>query len=142
MNFLKNKLFLFAGLFALISARVEAQNGMHFDNEHSFLIPMLENNVMKGHAYVYLLDKVSKDSTSYFLQVFDEYLHDMGEKKFTIGSKFTFSAAVYNGVNIITKFEKEHEVLRYIVFDQKANISLDTTLEIKLQKLTRLIFTD
>jgi len=137
MNYLKNKLFLFAGLLVLFVVRTDAQNGMHFDNEHAFLIPMLEDNVMRGHAYVYLLDKISKDSNSFVIQVFDEYLHDLGEKKFIIDSKFSFHAAVFNGVNIVTKFVKAHEAVRYIVFDQKATIALDTTLEIKLQKVDK-----
>ncbi len=65
-----------------------AQNGMYLDAKHTFLIPMLENNVLKGHAYVYLLDKVSKDSNSFIIDVFDEYLRDVGQKKFMLDSKF------------------------------------------------------
>lgn len=111
-----------------------AQNGMHFDDARTFLIPMLENNVMKGHANVYLLDKISKDSNSFMIQIYDEYLRDAGEKKFTLDSKFTFNAAIFNGTNIVTKFLKKQEAIRYIVFDQKATIIFDTTLNIKLQK--------
>ncbi len=108
---------------------------MYSDAKHAFLIPLLENNVLKGHAYVYLLDKVSKDSNSFVIDVFDEYLRDVGQKKFTLDSKFTFSAAVFNGVNIVTKFEKKEEAVRYIVFDQQANISFDTTISVHLRKV-------
>lgn len=111
-----------------------AQNGMYYDNHHAFLIPMLENNIVKGHAYVNLLDKVSKDTNSFILQVFDEYLRDVGEKKFNLDSKYEFKAAIYNGMNIVAKFQKKQEGLRYLVFDQKANIIFDTSMSLKLQK--------
>ncbi len=138
MDLLKSKTLLIVLLMSLYGFRSRAQNGMYFDNKHTFLIPMLENNVLIGHAYVYLLDKVSKDSNSFIMDVFDEYLRDVGQKKFTLDSKFTFSAAVYNGTNIVTKFEKKDEAVRYIVFDKNAVVSFDTTVKIKLRNVSDL----
>ena len=138
MDSLKSKLLLIVLLISLCGAKVSAQNGMYFDSKHSFLIPMLENNVLIGHAYVYLLDKVSKDSSSFIIDVYDEYLRDVGQKKFTLDSKFTFSAAVYNGTNIVTKFEKKDQAIRYIVFDKNASVSFDTTISIKVRNITDL----
>ncbi len=112
---------------------VHAQSGIYFDSRHSFLIPMMENNILKGHAYVYELDKVSKDSNSFMIQVFDEFLHDVGEKKFMMSSKCEFKAALFNGAEIITKFENEKRGVNYVVFDQQAHLLYDTLLLVKLR---------
>ena len=103
---LKNKLLLLLLSILCSSGELMAQNGMFFDPGHGFLIPMLENNVMKGHAYIYEIDKVSRDSNRYMIDVYDEYLHDVGQKTLTIDSKWNFTAAVYNGTNIVTRFER------------------------------------
>lgn len=106
-----------------------AQTGMWQDRNRTFLIPMLSGNDLIGHAQVDLLDKVSKDSNSYAVQVFDEYLHDVGEKKLMLGSQFIFLKAAFNGKDIVTKFynEKKKQV-RYISLSQKADIVFDTTI--------------
>lgn len=116
----------------LLAGGLSAQNGMYPDADHNFLIPLLENHVVKGHAYVYQLDKVSKDTNSFIIQVFDEYLRDVGEKKIHLDSKFAFSSAVFDGTNIVTRFLKKEEAVRYIVFNQKAEQVFDTTIDARL----------
>lgn len=106
---------------------------MYFDSKHAFLIPMMENNILRGHAYVYKLDEVSKDSNSFMIQVFDEFLHDVGEKKLVLDSKLSFGAAIFNGTNIVTRFDHKQNGVRYMVFNQEANLIFDTTLQIKLR---------
>lgn len=118
----------------LFSRHLVAQNGMYADAAHNFLIPLLENNVVKGHAYVYQLDQVSKDTNSFMLQVFDEYLRDVGEKKFHLDATFAFNSVVFNGTHIVTKFQRKQEAVRYLVFNQKAEQVFDTIIYADLDK--------
>lgn len=133
MKSIKNKkLFLILVLFSSFGAY--AQNGMYLDDKHNFLIPLLDKSEMKGHAYFQLLDQINKDSNSYVLSVYDEYLRDVGEKKVSIENKYKFISAVYNGSDIVAKFEKakERDAIRYIVFNQKAEQVFDTIISVKL----------
>lgn len=127
----KNK-FVWALVYVLgmFYTAVSAQTGMHQDRKHAFIIPMLEKNELIGHAYVYELDKVSKDSNSYAIQVYDEYLHDVGETKFMLASGYTFDKAAFNGEHIIAKFnDKKGEQSRYCVFNQKGELIHDSTVD-------------
>ncbi|QLH46567.1 MAG: hypothetical protein HWD58_13600 [Bacteroidota bacterium] len=63
----KHQFVLFVCLLGCFS--VKAQNGLYFDASNNFLIPVLEDEELKGHALVYFLDKVSKDSNSYALGI-------------------------------------------------------------------------
>lgn len=92
---------------------------------------MMRGNELVGHAQVDLLDKVSKDSNSFAVQLFDEYLHDVGEKKLMLQSSFRFQKAAFNGKEIVVKFySKKNEEMRYFCLSQKADIMFDTTLSI------------
>lgn len=113
-----------------------AQHGMRQEAKYAFLIPMTVNNDLIGHAYVYGLDKVSKDSNSFALEIFDEYLHDVGEKKIMATSTSVFEKAAFNGQEIVVKFiDAKNKNLRYVFLNQKAEITFDTLVSIN-EKLT------
>lgn len=134
MKTITNKCLFVLLLLVSVCRNSSAQNGLYFDASNNFLIPVLENEELKGHALVYFLDKVSKDSNSYALQVFDEYLHDVGEKKIMVPVDFKFQAAVYNGSHFITKFTNPKKGIKYLFFDRQANQLFDTLIECKLPR--------
>jgi hypothetical protein len=134
MKTIINKILLFCCLAYLSSKAVQAQNGLYFDADRNFLIPMMEENILKGHAYMYLLDKINKDTNSFVLQIFDEYLRDVGEKKVVVPSSYIFKAAIYNGSHFIAKFADPKSGLRYFYFDQKGERIFDTLIQCKPQK--------
>lgn len=119
----------------LAFSRLLAQNGLYFDDKHNFLIPMTENNEIKGYAYVYKQDRVSKDSNCFIMEVYDELLRDVGEKKIVMPTGFVFHSAVFNGANFVCKFVKDNEAIEYRVFDQQATQVFDTTLYVKVKKV-------
>ncbi|HNB82005.1 MAG TPA: hypothetical protein PLP14_07900, partial [Chitinophagaceae bacterium] len=126
----------------LIPSAAFAQNGMYFDSDHTFLVPMMADDVLKGHAYIYKLDNVSKDSDSYMMQVFDEHLHDVGEKKIMMPSKATYHAALFNGTDLVVRFNIGKSGVRYLIFNQRAEQIFDTTLNIELRKASKWKETD
>ncbi len=119
-------------LLFLSTLGTNAQNGLATYLNQSFLIPMYEEGgIMKGHAYVHLLDKVSKDTNSIIIEMYYSYLHDVGEKKFNISSKYKFESAIYNGKNFVTKFVNDGDNERYLIFNTNAEKIADIKIDSK-----------
>lgn len=109
---------------------VTAQTGLHPEGRKNFLIPMVIKEELVGHAYVYFLDRKSKDSNTYVIQVFDEYLHEVGEKKFNVSSGVGFDKATFNGKEVVLKFNHtKNKTVQYLFFDQKGELVTDTLLQ-------------
>lgn len=126
---------LFLILLCTAATKCFSQNGLYFDDKHNFLIPMTENNELKGYAYVYKQDRVSKDSNSFIVEMYDELLRDVGEKKINMAVGFVFHSAVFNGSEFVLKFTKDNEAIEYLVYNQKAEQLFDTTLFVKVKKV-------
>jgi hypothetical protein len=110
------------------------RNGMYFDHRNNYLIPLQDHDALVGHAYVILADKISRDSNMYILGVYDQYLANVGERKFNVSSSFEFDCAAFDGKDIYARFIDDNKAVRYVVFNQSAAVIFDTTLAIKCRK--------
>ncbi len=132
----KKFIFLFSILFTCCFAISAQNNGMFFDKDHTFLSPMLKNNILVGHAMVYKLDNISKDSSSYSIAIYDDNLNQLGEKKVHLEKNFNFEAVVFNGEQFVSKFVSSKNLVRYIVLNQEAGLVFDTTISLKITEPT------
>src|SRR5687768_1801097 len=103
-------------------------NGMYFDHRNNYLIPLQDHDALIGHAYVILADKISRDSNMYIIGVYDQYLANVGERKFNVPASFEFDCAAFDGKDIYTRFIDDNKAVRYVVFNQSAAVVFDTTL--------------
>lgn len=110
------------------------RNGMYSDHRNNYLIPLQQQDALVGHAYVLFADKVSADSNSYVIGVYNQYLANVGEKKIGLPARFVFDCASFDGKDIYTRFIDEGKEIRYLVFDQQASLLFDTTLSLKCKK--------
>ena len=110
------------------------QNGMYADHRNNYLIPLQDQNAVVGHAYVMLADKISRDSNSYVIGVYDPFLINVGERKVNMPVAFTFDCASFDGKDLYTRFIDEGRAVRYLVFSQNAALLFDTTLALNCKK--------
>lgn len=109
-------------------------NGMYFDHRNNYLIPLQQGDALVGHAYVVLADKISRDSNSFVIGVFDQYLVNVGERRINLPASYEFDGAAFDGKDLYTRFIDEGDALRYMVFDQQARTVFDTTLSVGCKK--------
>ncbi len=122
-------------LLCVIANAVRAQpNGMYYDHRNNYLIPLQQGDALVGHAYVLLADKISRDSASFVVGVYDQYLVNVGEKRVNLPTSYQFDCAAFDGKDLYTRFIDEGKALRYIVFDQQARTVFDTTLRLACRK--------
>lgn len=110
------------------------RNGMYTDHRNNYLIPLQQQDALVGHAYALFADKISADSNSYVIGIYNQYLVNVGEKKINLPERFTFDCASFDGKDIYTRFIQEGKEVRYMVFDQQAKLLFDTTLSLKCKK--------
>jgi hypothetical protein len=124
------------GLLLLLNSLMVAaqQNGMYADHRNNYLIPLQEQNAVVGHAYVMLADKISRDSNSYVIGVYDPFLINVGERKVNMPNAFVFDCASFDGKDLYTRFIDEGRAIRYLVFSQNAALLFDTTLALNCKK--------
>ncbi|MEZ5046045.1 MAG: DUF6770 family protein [Chitinophagaceae bacterium] len=113
----------------LFCLKLDAQtNNISYKANENLLIPLMKNNKIVGYTFVYKLDQVSKDTDSYAISIYDENLYNLGEKKINIKNDFSFDAASYCGDEYLLKFVSKKKGINYIMFDQQAKKTMDTTI--------------
>src|SRR5664279_2852561 len=105
-----NKKFWIATACMLIGTLVlQAQSKLSIDKVYSTYLrntgTIMENKQIKGYFFLYISDKIDKDTNEYTLQILDENLNKVRDIKFEDSKKLSLLEAAYNGGSLAFLFK-------------------------------------
>jgi hypothetical protein len=110
---MKNKFRIAAALMFLTSTGMQAQTRLTVDKVYSTYSSrngtIMENNQIKGYYFLYLSDKIDKNTNEYTLQILDENVNKVKDIKFQDSKKLRLLEAAYNGSTLAFLFKNSDE---------------------------------
>src|SRR5687767_6602443 len=86
-----------------------AQNKLSIDKVYEAYLrnsgTIMEKNQIKGYYFLYLTDKIDKETNEYILQILDENLNKVKEIKFQDSKELYLLEAGYNGNSLAFLFK-------------------------------------
>lgn len=88
-----------------------AQNKLTIDKVYSTYLrnsgAIMENNQIKGYFFLYLSDKIDRNTNEYTLQILDQNLNKVKDIKFEDSKKISLLEASYNGSTLAFLFKND-----------------------------------
>jgi hypothetical protein len=121
-KFLITTCFLFLALSFL-----KAQNKLSIDKVYSTYLrnsgTIMENNQIKGYFFLYISDKIDKNTNEYTLQILDQNLNKVKDIKFEDSKKVSLLEASYNNSSLAFLFKNaDSKTLDMKIYDMDGKL--------------------
>ena len=106
---MKHLFCLLTALLLCIATVTHAQRKLSIDKVYETYLrnsgTIMERNQIKGYYFLYLTDKIDKETNEYILQILDENLNKVKEIKFQDSKQLYLLEAAYNGKSLAFLFK-------------------------------------
>jgi hypothetical protein len=118
----------------LMTGIAQAQNKLSVDKVYATYLrnsgTIMENNQIKGYFFLYLSDKIDKNTNEYTLQILDQNLNKVKEIKFEDSKKLSLLEASYNDNTLAFLFKNASEkTLDMKIYDMDGKLKFNYSSE-------------
>jgi Family of unknown function (DUF6770) len=101
--------------------------------------PIINNGIVQGYYFFYMLDKIDKKTRAYQLDILDQNLERISRKKITGSKYFTLVEGVYNGNSIMLKFHDIKEgKFEFRIYDKNSEQKSKKVIDVEKGQMASL----